>query len=277
MRFFVMLFVFLFFPSDLNAQVVVTQFDLNTKMEESFLFFSIDSDLPDTTEVNVTIQRDYFRKGNSDAYATEYFSKRRPLGNWRAEQTVKIDNREWLRKLKEHQKMVSKLGMGFDVASVSDNISIRAVVPINQSDPKFGERNSKLTGTPVIFRMNINIVKSNVEIPYPLDSKIVSEITSIQPNLDPLNLGIGHSYVLSKETLLMPSPDISKSGDSLDNLMDALKKAKKIPAKGFITIKSRRVVNGTPWYFVSAQAGSGVLQGWINSGALMGQDLSVHN
>jgi hypothetical protein len=277
MRFLVMPFVFLFWPLVLNAQVVVTKFDLNTRMGESFLFFSIDSDLPDETEVNITIRRLYFKKGMPEAYAIEYFSEKRALENWRTEQTIKIDNREWLRKLKEHQKTVSKFGMGFDVASVSENVSIRAVVPINQSDPRFGKRNSKLTGAIVKYSGNYNIVDSDVEISYPLDSRTASEVTSIQPSLDPLKLGIGHSYILSKETPLMPSPDISTQGDSLENLMDALKKAKKIPSKGIITIKSRRVVNDTPWYFVSAQAGSSVFQGWINSGALVGQDLSVVN
>ena len=85
-------------------------------------------------------------------------------------------------------------------------------------------------------------------------------------NIDPLKLQMGWSYRLSKETPLTPDPDPSK-------VLSALAEAKRIGAGGVIEVLSRKTVRNTLWYYVRVQTKDSIIGGWINSTALMGQDI----
>ena len=90
------------------------------------------------------------------------------------------------------------------------------------------------------------------------------------PFLNPLKLDTGQTYVTSKQTPLMPS-------HSPADVMEALKKAKSIPAGKAFKILCAVKKNGQPWYKV-AVFDRGIKQtilGWINSTALIGQKLKI--
>ena len=149
--------------STTDGQVVCDRFKLITNVESSTLNLSVDSDLPDNTVVMISIFRTYLEKNNLDGYV-DYFSERSTIGKWKSNHNISIDSQKWKSALKEKQKNLSELGLGFDVASISDTITVSIVVPVNQPNPRFGKMNSKLTGKAVVQRSGIRIVKDEIEI-----------------------------------------------------------------------------------------------------------------
>lgn len=86
---------------------------------------------------------------------------------------------------------------------------------------------------------------------------------------DKSDLQPGECYQLSKETPLMPSPNPLRP-------LAALKKARYIPEKYIINIRKIWMEHGGPWYYVNVRDPGGkylLCSGWINSIALIGQDL----
>jgi hypothetical protein len=81
---------------------------------------------------------------------------------------------------------------------------------------------------------------------------------------DPNTLVVGRSYVLDRETPLMPDPEPADP-------VAALAQMKKLPKGSTFSIVSKRVVSGKPWYAVRTDLGSG----WFNSIALAGQGLEA--
>ena len=162
---------------------------------------------------------------------------------------------------------MSSYGLGFEVASISDKINVRMVVPIRQKDPRFGDRNSKLSGK-AVRTGGSPIVEDEIEKNYPLDSQ--PETRSRITSFDPLNLDTGQTYVLSRQTPLMPSYN------PID-LEAAIKKMKEIPEGGSIKVQKTVSKNGKPWYKVIAydQRKKRIGEGWINSTALLGQKLKA--
>ncbi|MDP8228649.1 MAG: hypothetical protein P9M15_04280, partial [Candidatus Electryoneaceae bacterium] len=166
------------------------------------------------------------------------------------------------------QEQMSQFGAGFDVASVSNKITIRMVVPIDQPDPRFGHRNANLTGEAVRTE-GVRVVENEIEIDYPMDSPPVGK--SPFPSLDPSRLDIGQSYTISKRTLLMPSPGYRNDFQVQD--------VKHIPKGGGFKVLEMVKMRITHWYKVTAfdQRLTLIGTGWVNSTALGGQVLKAYN
>jgi hypothetical protein len=197
----------------------------------------------------------------------DYFSEKSSIGKWKSKHRISIDNKNWKSKLRIKQKEMSRMGFGFDVASISDKIEVSMVVPIDQPDHRFGKRNSKLTGKAVKIN-GYRFVRDTIEIKYPLDSPPVGK--SPFPSLNPLELEIGQTYIVSKQTPLMPS-------HSPNDPIAALQKMKKIPKGGRFKVLDTFDKKGNPWYKVSAfdRRKKQIGTGWINSSALLGQELKA--
>lgn len=251
-----------------DAQVVCNKFKLVTKVTGSTLYLSVDTDLPDNTVVMVSVSRSYLEKGNPATYSVDYFSEKSAVGKWKSKHKISIDSENWKSALRTKQEKMSRLGLGFDVASISDKITVRMVVPINQPDPRFGKRNSKLTGKAVRVT-GLRVVEDEVEINYPLDSPPVGK--SPFPSLNPLELEVGQTYIVAKRTPLMPS-------HSPADPIAALQKMKQIPKGGAFKVLDTFNKRGNPWYRVIAfdQRKKQIGTGWINSTALLGQKLKVY-
>lgn len=84
---------------------------------------------------------------------------------------------------------------------------------------------------------------------------------------DPNTLVVGRSYVLDRETPLMPDPEPADP-------MAAIAQMKKIPAGSTFFVVTKRTVAGKPWYEVRTALGAPV-SGWFNSTALAGQALEA--
>jgi len=132
-------------------QILCDKFELVTKVKDSTLNLSVDTDLPNNTVVMVSISRSYLRNDNSTTYSENYFSERSTIGKWKSEHNISIADEVWKTALRNRQESVSRSGYSLgiksiDVESISDKITASMVVPINQPDPKFGDRNKNLTG-----------------------------------------------------------------------------------------------------------------------------------
>ena len=178
-----------------NAQIVCNKFKLVTKLTDSTLELSVNTDLPDNTVVMVSVSRSYLEKGNSPRYSVDYFSERSTIGKWKSNHKISIASKKWKSALRTKQEKLSRIGLGFDVVSISDKITVRMVVPINQPDTKFGERNSNLTGKAVNMASKggrtlagkvvgpMYVVEDEIEINYPLDSTFAGR--PIIPSFNP--------------------------------------------------------------------------------------------
>jgi hypothetical protein len=255
-------------------QILCDKFELVTKVTDSTLDLSVDTDLPDNTVVMVDVSRSYLQKGNSATYSENYFSEKSTIGKWKSEHSISIADEVWKTALRNRQESVSRSGYSLgiksiDVESISDKITASMVVPINQSDPKFGDRNKNLTGKAVtVLEEGLRVVRDEIEIDYPMNAPPVGK--SPFPNLDPRQLDIGQSYVVSKQTPLMPS-------HSPADPMAAIQQIKYIPeGGGFKVLEVYYKEKYNPWYKVIAfnQSLDEIGKGWINSTALLGQQLS---
>ncbi len=253
-----------------DAQVVCDKFKIDARLTGSALNFSLDTDLPDDTVVMVSVTRSYSRKGETDTYSLNYFSEKGTVTTWKLLHIITIDNDKWKSELRDAQEEMSRLGHGFDVASVCEQITVRIVAPINQPDPLFGKQNSKLTGKAVRVPITgLRIVEDEIDIDYPMDAPPVGK--SPFPNLDLLNLEIGQIYIVSRQTPLLSS---HSSADRIAALQSMIP----IPVGGGFKVLGTFDNKGTKWYKVNAfnQGMDQVGSGWINSGALLGQQLKAY-
>lgn len=252
----------------ISAQVVCNKFELQTNLINDVLDLSIDTDLPDYTSVMVTVRRSYWEKGSSAEYSVDYFLERSTVGKWKSTQKVSVDSKKWKTLLREKQEKMAGFGIGFDVGSISDNISVSMIVPVRQPDSRFGEKNSKLTGT-AVNTSGSRFVEDEIDIPYPLDSPPTGK--SPYPNLDPFELEIGIKYVVEKQTPLMPH-------HSPSDPVAALNKIKQIPQNGNFKVLDKFNKRSLVWYQVVAydKRNSKIGNGWINSTALIGQKLKAY-
>ncbi len=142
-------------PEQLTEKIVCNRFNLISSVNGSTLSLALDTDLPDSTVVMVSVDRSYWETDNPETeYAIDYlsegvYSTRSTVAQWRATHDISIADDLWQSHLRAHQAKTAKLGFGFDVSSISKNIKISMVAPVNQPDPRFGEGNENLCGTTV--------------------------------------------------------------------------------------------------------------------------------
>ena len=86
------------------------------------------------------------------------------------------------------------------------------------------------------------------------------------------DLEIGKQYTLKKRTPLMPGPTPEKG---VDGLVRSLKKAIYLKPSDTILITMKKDVDSVLWYGIMAYKSNGdsIGNGWINSIALIGQNL----
>lgn len=175
--------------------VVCDKFSLITEATDTALVLSVDTDLPDDTVVMVGISRSYWETGSPAEYSVDYFAEKSTIGKWRLAHEIPITDDEWNSALADKQKEMSRLGLGFDVASISDKVTVSMVVPINQTDPRFGKDNANLIGE-AVRKTGLRVVEDEVELIRPL--AVLPARGSSFPSLDPYNLDVGQVYLVSR-------------------------------------------------------------------------------
>ena len=247
-----------------NKNVITCdQFDIIYKITEEKLYFSIKTDLPDNINISVSVFRSFLQ--NNEEHSFDYYSKSDgTVSDYRKEHSIDINSKIWLERLKKNEEDLSRLGMSGEVTSISKNITISAIVPI-MGQPKGIDKFQGKATTTNIFGTNIRTVEKEVSVLYPLnsDDKIGSNIS-----LDPMNLDIGQKYILSDSASLMPH---------YEPVNDWFSKIINMP-KGSIFKVLRKTKNGNKIWYKAEYLGnteSFSKIGWINSTALLGQQLKA--
>ena len=241
------------------------KFELMQTIEGDVLNLSLNTDLPDFTDIMVSVSRSYKEKGDDEStYSIDYLSEKSTVKKWRSQQEISISDKVFKDKLQKKMNEMSKLGMPFQTSTISQQIEVSFVVPVNQSNPIFGKRNENLHSN-LISPSGLRTIRRESIINKPLGSKVASiRATKVSAN-DLQKEGV---YTISKETPLMPEFEPADPTTSLT-------KMKKLPPGSVITVLSIRMKGNSPWYHVKAKAATGksIGEGWINSIALIGQDI----
>ena len=251
-----------------HAQIRCDEFEIVATRDGSDLTFHLETDLPNDTSVWLSVSRSYWERGGGGSeYSIDYVSESSSVGALRTTRTVSIAHSVWQRKLRSKQNEMSRIGLGFEVGKTRDDVKISMVVTTKQTNPAFGDWNANLTGR-AVERKGVSRVRVERSFAYPLDQADTNRKSA--PSLDPLNLGIGVTYRLSKQTPLMPAVNPR-------NPIDALKRAKNMPPGTTIKILEKTKVRATPWYRVVIVDIVGAVRdkGWVNSTALLGQKLDA--
>jgi len=248
-----------------QEKILCEKYEVIQTIEGEILKLSLDTDLPDYTDIMVSVSRSYKEKGDTEStYLIDYFQEKSTVKKWRSQQEISISDKVFRNKLQEKMNIMSQLGMPFQTSTTSKQIEVSFVVPVNQSNPIFGKRNENLQSNLISPSGLRTIIKEKI-INKPLGSK-VSNIRATKVSASDLQKG--GVYTISKETPLMPEFEPADP-------TTAITKLKKLPPGSVITVLSIRMKVNSPWYQVKAKSATGLSigEGWINSIALIGQDI----
>ena len=176
-------------PSSSPEKIVCDKFNLKATLDGQLLKVSVDTDLPDDTRLMVSVYRLLNIAYDQEEFSVYYFNERGTVGQWRDGKTLLLDENKWLSRLEDlkarwlilevaNQKTISiyggippgweeELNKTYEVDKISDTIEVSMVVPINQSNPRFGWRNKNLVGKAVSTE-DLRIVEDEVHIYYSL-------------------------------------------------------------------------------------------------------------
>jgi hypothetical protein len=247
--------------------IVADRFEVRQALKDDILTVSLDTDLPDETKLMVDVSRRYWQAGDTTAYVNEYFEESGAVSGWRAPRQIVLDEDRWRAALSEKQRILAQGGDPFDIGRVEDSVIVSFVVPVNQSDPRFGDRNQHLSGSAVsVSSLGWPLIERELQ----LFRKAGKADPSAPKWADPSDLRVGWRYSLSRETSLMPELEPADP-------MAAIARIRIIPRGGSIRILSSAFHEETRWYEVEAYDSSGVQAGtgWVNSIALIGQDVAA--
>jgi hypothetical protein len=250
------------------AQIVkCDRFELKATLEGDYLLVSLYTDLPDSADLMVGVSRSYWAGHPIQEYPVEYIDAHSTVGEWRKPRRVDLDNAAWKAKFADRLRYLAQIMKPMHVTKVDNVVTVSFVVPINQSDPRFGKRNQNLVGRKVASS-GLRVVTAEVKVPCAIGK--VPHLSSVNYG-DPENLRRGARYRLSRETPLGAGPHPT----------DPLRAASSNRRLSVGTIITVLAVDGSepphPWYRVRASTTSGAHlgTGWVNGLALIGQQLMV--
>ncbi|HEV7509530.1 MAG TPA: hypothetical protein VGS07_31945 [Thermoanaerobaculia bacterium] len=255
-------------PEIALAQTVkCDRFEPRTILEGHHLLVSLDTDLPDSTVLMVGVSRSYWAGHPLQEYPIEYLDTHSTVGEWRKPRRVDLDNAAWKAKLDDSLKYLAQMGKPIHITKLDKSVAVSFVVPINQSDPRFGTRNQNLVGRKMSTSTSgLRIVTAEVKVAYAISK--VALASSIDYG-DPENLRRGVRYRLSRETPL--AAELHPA--------DPLRAASSMGRLSAGTVITVLAVDGSElphtWYRVRASTTLGARLGWVNGLALIGQQLIV--
>lgn len=244
-------------PRLIDSQIIADKFDLQYELTDDQLTITLETDLGDATKLMVSISRSYWELGSEVQYPIDYFRELTTIGAWRSTRTLSINQTNWENELLNLQRTLASSGEPFEISRISDNLDISFIVPINQ-DPPYERFNDNLVGSVVMQSGNLRIVRQKVSIhnPFLSENKQHSRYTNRH------NLAIGSKYRASREVPIIMELDPK---DSLAAI-SSIRYLKVGEAFQVIEITKR---DNTLWYRVKAND----YTGWVNSDALLGQEI----
>jgi hypothetical protein len=79
-------------PAAVKVGVKSDKFAIVHSLRGDTLTVSLDTDLPDFTDVMVCVSRSYFEKNSTDELARTYFAEQSTVGRWRQPRQVKVSH-----------------------------------------------------------------------------------------------------------------------------------------------------------------------------------------
>ena len=164
---------YVFFSTD--EKIVCNQFELEVVLVGDTLVVSLDTDLPDATDVIIQLSRAYERKyptGEKEVSVANHYRKESTVSEWRTARRILINTERWRAGIKKQQRRDEKAALGrFKVENVSDQIKFKMTVPANQSDPRFGKGNRNLVGKAVTKTTSGRIVGAEATFNFPIQAR----------------------------------------------------------------------------------------------------------
>lgn len=153
------------------ARVTCDRFTLHGTLIGRTLAAAVTTDLPDATDVEVTVWRSVYVEGDTLPYRMEYFTERGLVGAWRTARMIDLDHSEWRRELEAMQRAANEAGEPLVISRTEPTVHLEILVPINQADKRFGDGNFNLRGTAVQIEGNWRVIRKTLEFDCPLPGR----------------------------------------------------------------------------------------------------------
>lgn len=249
------------YRSSVKAGIVCDRFELKWELDGADLLLAIDTDLPDEAKISVSVGRTYFQVGNDSAYSSDYFHESEDVLEWRKPRRIPLNAKAWKESLSTLQNMMAGQGndSAFEIESIDGDVNIHAVlIVIDQDDPRFGgDGNPNLSGNAVEIEMQTVIAEASFSFPLagPPPARRSKRVAYDE-------LIVGNSYRLSRDTPIMP-------GYTLEMAAGTGRKMRTAASGTILTILAIERQDSYLWYQVMDDVG----EGWVNSDALIGQEI----
>jgi hypothetical protein len=154
-----------------GAEIKCDKFDVMAELRGNQVWLSVNTDCPNFTGIAVDVFRTYYEQGNDTAYQHSYFAERSTVSSWRKPRQISVTHSKWNMMAKDHRERMSRLGLGYTVSRVDDDLEMGMVVHVNQKDRRFGKRNENLVGKAVnTTTTGLRVIESKVKIRYPVQA-----------------------------------------------------------------------------------------------------------
>jgi hypothetical protein len=241
----------------LETPVVCNQFDVVADLQGTMLDIHLDTDLPDFTEIMVSVSRSYQEKGdNRSKYPIDYYSAKSTVGEWRTGHVVSVTDQVFHNALQNQLDEMAALAVPFEVAKIQDTIDVSFTVPLYQANSLFGPDNVNLKGE-MVATTGARVIRNRTSMRKPLGSK--SRLAARKESW--LTLEVGRTYLLSSAIPLMPELEPRDPLTAISQIVN-------LPPETLIVVLGSRMRGSRPWYYVDTDS-DGVGNGWINGGVLI--------
>ena len=248
----------------LETGKVCNRFELRTQVTQSGLDVSLETDLPDETEIKVWIHRNYFQdgkgliQGNEDeAYAIDYFNMTANVAGWKNPKSIKISDTAWMTELRQKQHELK-----FGIRSIEQDINVSVFVPVSIL------KNMEISGLAVrTNEFGFKTIGMELQVNRPIKATPTVPVNALEL-LKEQTYRVAVKGAGNDKVLLMPAASF---GDAVAGrkLFDG--PAKHLSSGGTIKIlEIRKIKSGTQMYRVQAKEPNGKDMGmaWVNSVAL---------
>jgi hypothetical protein len=151
-------------------KITSNRFEIRVHRDGHTLSIALDTDLPDETDVMVGVARSYKAAvdGKPDEYVESYLDEKSTVAAWRRPKTVDVSDFIFRNALRETRDRVAKAGIQHSTGRISRDVTVSFVVPVNQTDPRFGKGNSNLDGPVVQKEGSWKIIRKEAAVRMPL-------------------------------------------------------------------------------------------------------------
>ncbi|SLM29935.1 exported hypothetical protein [Desulfamplus magnetovallimortis] len=172
------------------GRVRCDKFEIHAELDNnnSTISISINTDLPKSTLVNITINRMFVNAEDNQKYAIDYFAKKVTVSEWEKTRSITLDQKKWENQFKSQiinyrlegkKKDIDNLKF-FNVTDIDNYVNIYTEVSMDQSDERFGNRNKNLVGQLVTTSEESKTVRNITKAYHTIDA---NKLINTQPPL----------------------------------------------------------------------------------------------